>query len=546
MFNTLSLQSRLLIAFLLTATITMMIGIMGIVSFIATEQNTNHVQENLENSFILGEMNRATAELRVASNRLWGDQSEESRKDLQNAIRAGIQRYEENAKKYEAVSFVEEEKVLYKGVKEGWTVLRAMTEKIVELSDQLYNKNELEKILKTEYRGAALGFQKAMEKMMQFQIKESGEVAKKANTFRRMISIAMGTVAVIGLLVSILMGVFISRRISQAINKVTIDLDQASKQTFNAAQQVSSSSQALAQGASEQAAHIEETSATLGEISQMTKLSAENAEKAEQLSDSTRASTRKGTQAMSRMTETINAIKISSDKTAQIVKTIDEIAFQTNLLALNAAVEAARAGDAGRGFAVVAEEVRNLAIRSAEAAKNTSALIEESQQRANEGVEVSAEVSAIFSEILDTADKMNSLVRGVATSSRDQDKGVNQINEAVSQMDHVVQSNAASAEQTAAASQQLSTQSDSMAKNVQRLTRIIFGEGNQTDNGAKIASAPVLSGPAPQPRGKPNAAPGNSTPPGNLRQKIAHEQQSEGSPAPKIVEQAKDLKFRDI
>src|SRR5262249_12105503 len=130
----------------------------------------------------------------------------------------------------------------------------------------------------------------------------------------------------------------------------------------------------------EQAASVEETSASLEEIAGMTRQNAEHAANVEDLARRTQDTTKRGGEAMTRMEAAIQSIKEGSDKTAKIIKTIDEIAFQTNLLALNAAVEAARAGDAGRGFAVVAEEVRSLAIRSAEAAKDTSSLIDDSQQ----------------------------------------------------------------------------------------------------------------------------------------------------------------------
>jgi methyl-accepting chemotaxis protein len=178
---------------------------------------------------------------------------------------------------------------------------------------------------------------------------------------------------------------------------------------------------------------------------------------------------------MERMNTVMAQIKSSSDETAKIVKTIDEIAMQTNLLALNAAVEAARAGEAGRGFAVVAEEVRNLAQRSAEAAKNTANLIAGSQKNAEDGVEASHDVDELLSDITDKVDKVNQLIAEISAASDEQSQGIDQVNTAVAQMDTVTQQNAANAEESASASEELSGQAQQLNAMVAELTRIVQG-----------------------------------------------------------------------
>jgi methyl-accepting chemotaxis protein len=182
-------------------------------------------------------------------------------------------------------------------------------------------------------------------------------------------------------------------KIKDALNLTTTNLNEAltqvakaSEQVFSTAAQISAGSQTLSQEASEQASSLEEVSSSLQGVASMTAQNAKNAKEARSISKEAENSVEDGVLSMMSLSEAIGLIKTSSDATARIIKTIDEIAFQTNLLALNAAVEAARAGEAGKGFAVVAEEVRNLALRSAEAAKNTSNLIQESTKNSERTV----------------------------------------------------------------------------------------------------------------------------------------------------------------
>lgn len=264
-------------------------------------------------------------------------------------------------------------------------------------------------------------------------------------------------------------------RIKSALNAAVNNLDQGLKQVMvganevtSAAGQISTGSQSLAQGASEQASSLQEVSSSLQEMSSMAKQNASNASHASILSNDTRASVIQGVESMKRLSDIIEQIKVSSDSTAKIVKTIDDIAFQTNLLALNAAVEAARAGDAGKGFAVVAEEVRNLAMRSAEAAKNTASMIEDSVKHASSSVESNAEVMKKLGEINEQVNKVGEVMEEIVAASDQQSQGVDQINIAIDQMNQVTQEVAANSEESASAAEELSGQAEEMKNMVSR------------------------------------------------------------------------------
>ena len=264
-------------------------------------------------------------------------------------------------------------------------------------------------------------------------------------------------------------------KLKVAINGAAQNLDEALAEVFvasmevaSASDQISASSRALAEGASQQASSLEEVSSSLQEMSSMSRQSSANAKESRALADGARGSALKGSDDMQRLATAMEKIKRSSDATAKIVKTIDEIAFQTNLLALNAAVEAARAGDAGKGFAVVAEEVRNLAMRSAEAARNTATLIEESVASAGQGVSLSEGVAKSFVEINTGVARVADVMAEVSAASEQQTVGMTQISTAVDQMNGVTQQVAASSEESASSAVQLSSQSMRMQELVSR------------------------------------------------------------------------------
>ncbi len=301
---------------------------------------------------------------------------------------------------------------------------------------------------------------------------------------------------------------------TETLNSTLSQVSNAVAQIASAGEQVASSSQSVSQGASEQASSLEETSSSLEEISGQTKQNADNTQQAKLLANTTQEAARTGAAAMERMLDAMGKIKKSSDDTSAIIKDINEIAFQTNLLALNAAVEAARAGDAGRGFAVVAEEVRNLALRAKEAANKTEKLIAQAAKLADDGGAISGEVSGKLGEITTSATKVNDIVAEITAASEEQTKGIDQVNQAVADMDKVVQQAAANSEESSSAAEELSSQSQELAAMVGRF-QLAKEHGDGINAGASHAlqhQAPVQHrNPSRPGRSKSNGGNGKST-----------------------------------
>jgi methyl-accepting chemotaxis protein len=323
---------------------------------------------------------------------------------------------------------------------------------------------------------------------------------------RAEIKSAMITTMVMAVAISLLIYWTVRHLITKPIHRIITRLQNGAEQLNGSAGEIRASSQALAEGASEQAASLEQTSASLEELAGMTQRNGENAQKADELAKHARVAADKGMGDMESMSAAMNAIKVSSDDIAKIIKTIDEIAFQTNILALNAAVEAARAGESGMGFGVVADEVRNLAQRSAQAARETAAKIEGAIGKAAQGVQINRRVSETLNEIVTKARQVDELAAEVAGASQEQTRGITHINSAVAQMDKVTKANAGNARESAVAAEELNAQAASMKESVAELLQLVGGRGQgmavgNTASPAGRATPVATQNPAPQGNG---------------------------------------------
>ncbi|MCB2182189.1 MAG: CZB domain-containing protein [Desulfobulbaceae bacterium] len=279
--------------------------------------------------------------------------------------------------------------------------------------------------------------------------------------------------AAITLVAGLLIAFFTTRGLIKILSSVVGQLDQGAIEVDSVSNQIAAASHNLAEGTSEQAATLEETSSSLEQMASLTRQNAENTKQADIIMRETRDAITAADDSMKKLTVSMEEISTASAETQKIVKTIDEISFQTNLLALNAAVEAARAGEAGAGFAVVADEVRSLAMRAAESAKDTSSLIDATMEKVRTGEDLLSETSGSFDLAAKASDKVSNLVTEIATASSEQAQGLDQVNKAVSEIDKVTQVNAAVAEESASAAEELTAQAASMMEIVAHLQRLV-------------------------------------------------------------------------
>lgn len=350
----------------------------------------------------------------------------------------------------------------------------------IMLQDALFsgNKEKLSEIYMSETIPALKQTQDILQKLRS-GVKSNlitDEVMLKSS---RMTRLNVSVLGIIAFIILVLSGYYITGKISTALDKLSDQLTESAEQVSSASIHISSSCLILAEGASEQATSTEDISSSLDQISSMSKKNARNANQADLLRNEVNNSIQTADALMIETNGAMDTIKTKGEKTGKIIKTIDDIAFQTNLLALNAATEAARAGDAGSGFAVVANEVRNLAMRSAEAAKNTQNLIKDMIDNIDAGSQLVKKTSEAFDKIANLNDKVAELINEILLYSDEQSHGIAQVSVAVNEIDKVTQQSAASSEESASSSEELKIQSLKMKKVVDELMLLIGKTKNE-------------------------------------------------------------------
>jgi len=419
----------------------------------------------------------------------------ESREDALNSIDEDLKIIENSIKDFQNLPKNSKEEALSNELFIAYDEWGNQVYKYIDLAETYYQDTSEENFLSlinflsNDLVNAKESFNEKVAALININISQINEVneaslKQKASFENRLIFTVL-----FGVIISILTAITVNRSVGgmvTAIRRTIENLKAGGEQINSSSDQLSQASQNLAESSTEQAASLQQTTSSLEEMSAQVQQTTQNVLQVEsEMEGNAKPMVESGMKSMEKMIKAMEEIKDSSLETTKIIKTIDEIAFQTNLLALNAAVEAARAGEAGKGFAVVAEEVRNLALRSAEAAKNTSRLIENSRSSTQEGTEIANEMAVKLKKIAESAGNVHILISEISVASKEQSTGIEQLTTVMSDMDRVVQNNASASEETASSAEELSSQASELDNIVNELLSIVESHSNKTKNNSE-------------------------------------------------------------
>lgn len=373
------------------------------------------------------------------------------------------------------------EKQRFVVIQSAKTAYSSTLQKILEFN-ATGNPQDAMEMNKTELEPAAMSLVAAIRESVDYDRAQAvlvGDQIQAAVTHaNRAILVGLGVVLVMAVSISAMIVIGTTCR----LRTIAFSLDEASVEVASAGQQVAGSSRTVADGASGQATSLRQTGNSLVAMRHMIERSSATAEKAKDLAGQAKIAAEAGVSEMSGMAAAMDAICEANQNIGCIIKVIDEIAFQTNVLALNAAVEAARAGEAGLGFAVVASEVHRLAARATDAARLTGEKITDSLAKSEFGASICTKVAGGLRQIACKAEDVNSLIGQIAEASREQTRGIRELDSTMAHLDKLTELNTSSALQSANASEALITQADSLAEVVSGLLQFVGGAGlHQSD-----------------------------------------------------------------
>lgn len=474
-----SVQVKLMILFLILSVTIAGLGITAWYAINSLNKNLEFVSaDTIPRLEILGDIEKNIIVIQRGERSLLIQEFFDDERERANQIKilnGTWQLIEEDCQSLEKLSSDVEDKKVWDTFKENLNNWKKQHNKVIEFINNNNRDGALEQS-EDQARTAAIVTKKAATAVVEFnkELVSSTQQKSEKSAKRFILIIIVGSL--IAVVFSVIFGGIASTYLKNSILKIYDKISEAVIRVKTAVAEVSTSSNQVANGASNQAASLEEISSSLEETSAMTRNNAENASKADVLMHGIREKISGTSNDMKLLKKSMEEITTASAQTQKIVKTIDEIAFQTNLLALNAAVEAARAGEAGAGFAVVADEVRNLAKRAASAAKDTSELIEGTIKKVEAGSGVVTNTTRNFDEIEGASGGVATLVSEIAGASAEQDKGISEITKAVGEIDQVTQNNAANAEESAAAAQDVDAQVGLISNLMDDLNAFINGK----------------------------------------------------------------------
>ena len=487
--NNWTIPRRITLGYVLLILLAILLGLTSLWKIRDINQQVTALATNTVPSVVLlNKINENTIRLRrMASRTLLTEGA--TRTAAENSFRSDRTAGDQFLVDYKSLVSDDKDRTYLEDVKQARTTLVAACEKVVAAANREGGKEEAQAVLLNDVDPALANFEELMGNHVEYNVGLGDAAAKRALGIVFWSYVGVGGTLALATLLGSLVGWLTVRATRQSLGGISNSLESGATHTSTASHQLASSSQSLAEGTAEQGASVAETSAALEQMSVMTRSTSDNAERAKGFANQARHAAQQGADTMIEMNTAMSAIEASSAEVAKIVKNIDEIAFQTNILALNAAVEAARAGEAGAGFAVVADEVRSLAQRSAAAAKETAEKIEAAIANSRRGSISCVKVGESLREIVEKVGAADGLVAEISTAAKEQSQGIQQVGQAMTQMDKVTQANASSAAETASAAEELSSQAKSLQDLVDHLRALVGCVGNPGASGREAAPA---------------------------------------------------------
>ena len=436
-----------------------------------------------------------------------------------------IKQYDEDAKTYDSIPFVDGEKEIYEKVTANWIYFKATALKVIDLykSGKPEDHAAMIKIFLVDCPAAAEKYTDSLNTLLEFHKKHFTEYSAESNEITNNTNITILVVTLIGICVSLLFGYFFADSLSKTFAKIAVNLEKNASALSSASSQIAKSSETLSQATTEQSSSLQETSSSLEEINSMINMTTENAKSSSLASSESLQNSEKGKKVVEDMIFAIKEIDVSNQQIMnqvqdnnqemqEIIKVIEEIVvktkvindivFQTKLLSFNASVEAARAGENGKGFAVVAEEVGNLAAMSGEAASEISKMLEKSSSRVSEivknssdkigvlvekgkrnvdsGAKIATECGGVLDEIVRTVGTVHKSITEISSASQEQAQGVAEITKAIALLNQVTQENSNNSVESAIAAESLSRQAVELNELVHEMVVTVEGEKGQS------------------------------------------------------------------